>query len=62
MKIFKSKWGAWMDVSSGSVDQDKFILQARRKKNGKIKMRVERVNKAWGCSAPTLEQLSEIKP
>lgn len=58
-KLFKKRWSKWTDMSSGSVDENKYLLQSRRHRNGKVKFRVAKSQKAWGCTAPTLEQLSK---
>lgn len=60
--IFKSKWGNWTDISTGAVHEYRYLLQARRHKNGKLQFRVEK-NKdaAWGCAEPNLEQLQQVK-
>lgn len=60
MGIFKSNWSKWQDISTGSLGSYKYILQARRHKNGKIKMRVEEIKAYDSVSHPTIEQLSLI--
>ena len=60
MKLFKSKWGKWTDVSTGSLCSYKYVLQARRHKNGKLKMRVERVIAYDTVAHATIEQLKEV--
>jgi hypothetical protein len=60
MRIFKNNWGQWKDVSTGSLCSYKYILQARRHKNGKIQMRVEEIKAYDTVAHPTLEQLSLI--
>lgn len=63
MKLFKKRWSKWTDISVGAVHEYRYLLQARRHRNGKVKFRVTKNNKcAWGCDAPTLEQLENIKP
>ena len=61
MRLFKSKWGKWTDILTGSYINHKFILQARRKKNRKIQMRVAKVHLYAVIQSPTMEQLNEIK-
>ena len=58
--MFKSKWGKWTDLSTGAVSEHRFLLQARRHRNGKIQFRVAKSPAAWACEKPTLEQLSKI--
>jgi hypothetical protein len=58
--MFKSKWGQWTDISTGSLGSYKFILQSRRHKNGKIQMRVERAEAYDTVTHPTLEQLEKV--
>lgn len=60
--IFKSKWSKWTDISTGAALDNRYLLQARRHKNGEVQFRVEQVKNAYGCAIPTLEQLKEIQP
>lgn len=60
MSIFKSKWGSWADISTGSLCGRKYVLQARRHKNGKIQMRVECVEAYDTVAHPTIDQLKTI--
>lgn len=60
MNIFKSKWGKWTDISTGAVSESRYLLQARRHKNGKVQFRVEEAKRVWGCDTFTLEQLKEV--
>ena len=60
MKLFKNKWGKWADISTGSLCGYKYVLQARRHKNGKIQMRVECVKAYDTVAHPTLEQLELV--
>lgn len=60
MKLFKSKWGNWNDISTGSLCSYKYILQARRHKNGKIQMRIEKISAYDTVAHPTIEQLEQI--
>lgn len=61
MGLLKSRWGKWIDLSTGAVAEDKYLLQARRHKNGKIQFRVASAKSAWCCDKPTIEQLKEVK-
>lgn len=60
MNIFKSKWGQWTDLSTGAIHENRYILQARRHKDGRIKFRVEVSGTAWTTDKPTIEQLKEV--
>jgi hypothetical protein len=60
MELFKNKWGKWTDISTGSLCAYKYVLQARRHKNGKIQMRVEQVSAYDTVAHPTIEQLKEV--
>ncbi len=60
MSLFKSKWGEWKDVSTGSLCSYKYILQARRHKNGRVQMRVECIKAYDTVDHPTLKQLKSI--
>jgi len=63
MKLLKRRWSKWSDISVGAVHEHRYLLQARRHRNGKVQFRVTKTLKsAWGCAAPTLEQLELIKP
>ncbi len=55
------KWSKWMDISTGSLCSYKYVIQARRHENGKIKMRVEQIYATDHVAHPTLEQLEKIK-
>lgn len=62
MKLFKSNWSKWHDISVGMMSGQPYLLQARRNKNGKVQFRVSyTMTGAYGCAAPTMEQLKEIK-
>ena len=61
MKLFKTKWGKWMDISTGAINEHRYLLQARRHDNGRVSFRIEHVDNAWGCAVPTLEQLKDVK-
>ena len=58
--MFKSKWGQWVDISTGSLCSYKYVLQARRHKNGRIQMRVEQKHAYDTVAHPTLEQLKSV--
>lgn len=60
MKLFKTKWGQWTDLSTGAIHGEKYLLQARRHKNGRVQFRVEKSKGAWNCEKPTIEQLKEV--
>jgi hypothetical protein len=60
MEFLKSKWGKWSDISTGAINDCRYLLQARRHKDGKIQFRVEQCKGAWTCAQPTLEQLNEV--
>lgn len=58
--MFKSKWGQWTDISTGSSGCFKYILQARRHKNGKVQMRTECKEAHNSAVQPTIDQLKEV--
>ena len=60
MRLFKTNWGKWTDISTGSLGSYKYVLQARRHKNGKLKMRVECVKAYDTVAHPSIEQLKEV--
>jgi hypothetical protein len=60
MKLFKSKWGQWIDLSTTGYMGHKYLLQARRHKDGRIQYRVEKSEDSYTCNIPTLEQLEKV--
>ena len=60
MELFKSKWGQWIDLSTTGYMGYKYLLQARRHKDGRIEYRVERSKDCYTCTIPTLEQLEKV--
>ena len=61
MKLFRSKWGQWTDLSTGAIHEHRYLLQARRHKDGRVQFRVEKSSAAWTCSQPTIEQLANVR-
>jgi hypothetical protein len=60
MELFKSKWGQWTDLSTTGYMGYKYLLQARRHKDGRIQYRVEKSKDCYTCNIPTLEQLEKV--
>lgn len=60
MELFKSKWGQWIDLSTTGYMGYKYLLQARRHKDGRVQYRVEKSKDCYTCLAPTLEQLEKV--
>jgi len=60
MKLFKSNWGQWTDISTSGYMEYRCVLQARRHKNGKLQYRLEKINEVKTCQNPTLEQLEKV--
>ena len=60
MELFKSKWGQWIDLSTTGYMGYKYLLQARRHKDGRIQYRVEKSEDSYTCTIPTLEQLEKV--
>ena len=61
MGFFKNKWSKWTDVSVGSCCGIKYVLQVRRHRDGRIKMRCEKLMGAYDTVAhPSMEQLKEV--
>lgn len=58
--MFKSKWGQWVDISTGSLGSYKYILQARRHKSGRVQMRVEKCYAYDTVNHPSIDQLKEV--
>ena len=42
MELFKTKWGQWTDISTGEAYEVRYLLQARRHKDGRVQFRVEK--------------------
>lgn len=40
MKIFKTKWGKWIDLTVSSYFETRYLLQGRRHKDGRVQLRV----------------------
>jgi len=62
MNLFKSKWSKWADLSTGGVNDCRYLLQARRHKDGRVQFRVAQCGQAWNCNVPTMGQLKEVQP
>jgi hypothetical protein len=60
-KLFKSKWGKWVDISTGCYSYNSYVLQVRRYKNGKVKFRVAKSRTAFNCAPPTVEKLNTVE-
>ena len=60
MNLFKSKWGQWTDLSTCAWSGKKYLLQARRHKNGKLQFRVEISKDCYMCDIPSLEVLELV--
>ena len=60
MNLFKSRWGKWADISTGAIHEHRYLLQARRHKNGKVQFRVEKSAAAWNCAQPFIEDLKGV--
>ena len=60
MELFKTKWGQWTDLSTGAIHETRYLLQARRHKDGRVQFRVEKSDSAWTCDKPTTDQLKEV--
>lgn len=61
ISLFKSNWGKWIDISTGAVNEHRYLLQARRHKNGMVQFRVEKSPGAWMCEKPSIEDLKRVK-
>lgn len=61
MKLFKTKWSEWIDLSVGHYDQEFYLLQGRRSSSGKVQFRVEASKKSWNTPAISLTDLAQIK-
>jgi hypothetical protein len=60
MKLFNRNWGQWTDLSTTGYMGNKYVLQARRHKNGQLQYRVEKSEDSYTCAIPTLEQLEKV--
>jgi len=60
MKLLSRNWGQWTDLSTTGYMGYKYVLQARRHKNGQLQYRVEKSEDSYTCTNPTLEQLEKV--
>ena len=61
LNSFKSKWSKWVDITVGSEVGTKYLLQARRHKNGRIQFKVRKSKLIFNADTPTLQQIEEIE-
>ena len=63
MNLFK-KWSDWEDLSSGHFDHKPYLLQGRRRSDGKVEFRVATTFKTcWYASVFNFDDLKKlIKP
>jgi len=62
MALFKIlKWGNWTDLSVGKFDEEYFLLQGRRRTDGKVQFRVEVSRKAYYAPKIELTDLEKLK-
>ena len=54
----KYKWSNWFDINSGSMYNCYYVLQARRRKDGKLQFRVV---ESKNCYTGKLLELSELE-
>jgi len=51
----------WIDLSVGNFDNQFFLLQGKRKRNGKVKFRVEStIKRVYYAPAITLKDLEKL--
>jgi hypothetical protein len=49
MRFFaKYKWGNWQDLAVGSLGSSAYVLQGKRRADGKVKFRVSESGKYYG--------------
>ena len=60
MKLFKSKWSKWEDLSIGQANFNHYLIQGRRQENGRVQFKVVKTGSVYGCETPTIEQLKKI--
>lgn len=61
MKLFK-KWGNWVDLSVGKCNEQFYLLQARRRTDGKVQFRVSGSKEAYNAPSINLETLKSVTP
>lgn len=63
MKMFRNKWGKWIDLSVGHLGDQTYLLQAKRHKNGKLKFSVAVSSKCYYQNPKVeLSHIETIKP
>ena len=55
------KYGPWTDLSIGNFDSQFFLLQGRRRSDGKVQFRVESSKSAYNASNIDLKKLQTLK-
>ncbi|KQC02078.1 hypothetical protein [Pedobacter sp. Hv1] len=60
MKIFKSKWGKWTDLTIGNYCETRYLLQGRRHSNGKVEFRVVKSSAIFSAEKLQLSDLEKL--
>lgn len=57
--IFK-KWGKWNNLTIGEWHYCIYLVQARKRSDGKIQFRLERQDGVFAGEEPTMEQINTL--
>ena len=60
--MFKNfKWSNWFDINTGAFGNYFYLLQARRRNDGKVEFRVETSKACFSMKQITLTDLKKVK-
>jgi hypothetical protein len=57
----KYKWSNWEDINTGAFSNVFYLLQARRRNDGKVEFRVEKSKSCYTMKQIDLSDLEKIK-
>jgi hypothetical protein len=55
------KWSHWYDINTGSFSNHFYLLQARRRNDGKVEFRVETSKACFSMKQIELSDLEKVK-
>lgn len=61
MTLFK-RWSKWEDLSIGQCNCQFYLLQARRRSDGKVQFRVAESKTSYNCPNIKLEDIAKVQP
>jgi hypothetical protein len=57
----KYKWSNWYDINTGAFSNYFYLLQARRRNDGKVEFRVEKSQACFSMKQIELSDLEKVK-